>query len=58
MPREAEAKEVIFIQLPATAAQRVRQIAREDERSVSAVVRRMILKALAEENRPTARSKT
>jgi predicted transcriptional regulator len=36
----------VFVRLPGPLAERVRQLAKADERSVSAVVRRMVLKAV------------
>ena len=37
----------VFVRMPAALSKRIRRIAKDDERSISGVVRRLLLKALS-----------
>jgi hypothetical protein len=46
---EAERSVMVFIRLPVPIAERIRQMAKADERSVNVFLRRIVLKALEAE---------
>ena len=51
MKQGKEATETMLTRLPGVVAQRVRQIALDEDRSLSSVVRRLVMKALEMEER-------